>query len=207
MGFDEALTFVPLAGAVLFVVVLLLDGATRPRYDPRRHPVSALALGSRGWLQTANFFVLGAAFMTGAVVTVRRGVVEGSFAEGLWGGGLAVLAAGVVASGLFRMDPLRGYPPGTAESDPASVSRTHQWHDLAGSVVFMGMPVLLAGAALVPGLVVPLRVAWVLAGLLTGWLVVRFEERWEAESRNAGLWQRAALIVGLPGMGVITLVM
>ncbi|MGO1524228.1 MAG: DUF998 domain-containing protein, partial [Nesterenkonia sp.] len=35
--------------------------------SPTRHPVSALALGPRGWLQTANFTVCGAAVTTGAL--------------------------------------------------------------------------------------------------------------------------------------------
>ncbi|MGO1550097.1 MAG: DUF998 domain-containing protein [Nesterenkonia sp.] len=42
--------------------------------SPTRHPVSALALGPRGWLQTANFTVCGAAVTTGAWgITVSAG--------------------------------------------------------------------------------------------------------------------------------------
>jgi len=37
-----------------FVVAFLLEGATRPDYDPLRHPVSSLALGPFGWTQTAT---------------------------------------------------------------------------------------------------------------------------------------------------------
>ena len=38
----------------LFVLVFLVEGATRAGYDPFRHPVSSLALGDHGWTQTAN---------------------------------------------------------------------------------------------------------------------------------------------------------
>jgi hypothetical protein len=43
----------------LFVVGLLFEGATRANYDPLRHPVSSLALGDYGWVQSANFVVTG----------------------------------------------------------------------------------------------------------------------------------------------------
>ena len=44
---------------LLFVLVFLLEGATRADYDPLRHPVSSLALGDYGWVQSANFVVAG----------------------------------------------------------------------------------------------------------------------------------------------------
>jgi hypothetical membrane protein len=43
----------------LFVLVFLLEGATRADYDPLRHPVSSLALGDYGWVQSANLVVAG----------------------------------------------------------------------------------------------------------------------------------------------------
>ncbi len=43
----------------LFVLVFLVEGATRAGYDPLRHPVSSLALGDHGWTQIANFVVAG----------------------------------------------------------------------------------------------------------------------------------------------------
>ncbi len=39
----------------LFVAVFTAEGATRKSYDAMREPVSALALGDRGWMQRANF--------------------------------------------------------------------------------------------------------------------------------------------------------
>ncbi len=46
-------------GGPLFVVMFFIEGATRADYDPLRHPVSSLALGDRGWTQSANFLVTG----------------------------------------------------------------------------------------------------------------------------------------------------
>lgn len=63
------------AGTALFVVIFLADGATRPGYDPIRHPVSALALGARGWLQTTNFLLSGLLIATSALGVPRRQAV------------------------------------------------------------------------------------------------------------------------------------
>ena len=54
----------------LFVGVFLLTGALRPAYDPLRHPVSLLALGPGGWVQSLNFCVSGLLYL--------------AFAAGLW---------------------------------------------------------------------------------------------------------------------------
>ncbi|MGQ7786907.1 DUF998 domain-containing protein [Nesterenkonia sp. PF2B19] len=200
----------PLFGAVLFIAVFLIDGATRPGYDPRRQPVSALALSSRGWVQTANFLQLGSALILGASVLIRQAFsgVSGSdvpWADLIWAGGVAVLGLAVVASGLFRMDPMRGYPPGSPAGDPEVLSRRHRRHDQAGSVVFLGLPVVMIGVVVVPGLDTAVRVAAVVAGLATGWLAVRFGERWEQDAGDAGLWQRAHLVLGLPSLGAVVL--
>jgi hypothetical protein len=70
-------------------------GATLPSYQARRHPVSSLALGSRGWIQKTNFLVAPCLY--------------GGFTVGLWRSGTcsshsrlapALLAAGAV--GLIR---------------------------------------------------------------------------------------------------------
>ncbi|HEX6236677.1 MAG TPA: DUF998 domain-containing protein [Acidimicrobiales bacterium] len=62
------------AGAVGFVMVFLVDGATRPGYSPARHPVSALSLGSRGWVQVTSFVVTSSrgGGTNGGVVAVHR---------------------------------------------------------------------------------------------------------------------------------------
>ncbi len=41
------------------MVTILIDGATRPGYEPWRNFVSQLSTGERGWLQIANFIVAG----------------------------------------------------------------------------------------------------------------------------------------------------
>ena len=51
----RGLLYCGLAAGPVFVTAFLAEGATRDGYRPSRHPVSSLALGPRGRIQTANF--------------------------------------------------------------------------------------------------------------------------------------------------------
>jgi len=93
-----------LVGALGFVVVFILDGATRPGYSARRHPVSALALGKRGWLQTTNFVVAGVLVIVGSVGLLLAAPGLGTRVGAV---AVAVVGIGLVGSGLFRMDAMR----------------------------------------------------------------------------------------------------
>ncbi|GAA5052711.1 hypothetical protein HNP84_001452 [Thermocatellispora tengchongensis] len=107
-----------IAGAVagpLFVATFLVAGAIRPHYDPLRHPVSSLALGEHGWVQTANFLVAGVLTLALAIGLRRalrtapgpaRGSVWGPLLIGIW-------AISLLGAGVFTTDPVSGYPPGT----------------------------------------------------------------------------------------------
>src|SRR5260221_14483848 len=60
------------AGPV-FTATFLAEGAARDGYRPLCHPVSSLALGPRGWVQTANFAVTGVLCLAGAAGLRRTG--------------------------------------------------------------------------------------------------------------------------------------
>lgn len=182
------------AAAVAFLVVFTADGWLRPGYRPLYHPVSALALGPRGWLQAANFLVGGAGLVVGAA--------------GLWArlpwvavavGGLGLALA---ASGLWRMDPMRGYPPGAPAGTPTRYSRSHRWHDYAGALLFFGLPVTAALTAVV-GPDGWLRWYSAATALVSGLLVARFGTAWERDEPLAGLWQRLAIGVGWSWLAVL----
>ena len=179
------------AGAWLFVLVFLADGATRPGYDQVRQPVSALALGPRGRVQTANFLVCGLLIIAGAF----------ALAPLLLTAAVGVFGLALVASGLFPMDPMRGYPPGTPEGDLPEPSRSHVLHDRAGAVVFMSLPV----AALVAALTSddPLW-GWYSAVTCAATAVGAgaFGHAWEKDSPRAGLLQRATIVAGWAWLGL-----
>jgi len=126
-------------GPVVFVVVFLVEGATRPGYDPMRMFVSVLSLGDAGWQQIANFVVSGSLVVAGAL-GLRRVLTEGPGAT--WGPLLVGLAGvGMVLAGIFATDPAQGFPPGTPSGLPGSYSWHAVVHQLASSLVFLGLPV------------------------------------------------------------------
>lgn len=187
---STVLALVGAVAAVLFVVVLAVDGATRPGYRPVRHPVSALALGPRGWVQTTSFVGCGAGVALGGL-----GLALGPSV--LLGLAAVLLGVGLVASGVWPMDPMRGYPPGTAEGDPDVLSRSHVRHDQAGAVVFLLLPALPAIGALSAPLPTAARVASGLLAVLVGVGVARFTRAWEADAPRAGLEQRVPIVLAL----------
>ena len=60
-----------------------------------------------------------------------------------------------MVAGTFVIDPMRGYPPGTAAGTPTTFSWHHQVHDVVGPVVFL---IAVPAACVVIGL--RLKSAW-----------------------------------------------
>lgn len=56
---SPAVLWAGVVAPLLFTGVHVVEGATRPRYDPCRHQVSLLSLGPGGWVQVATFLVTG----------------------------------------------------------------------------------------------------------------------------------------------------
>jgi Protein of unknown function (DUF998) len=128
------------AGPV-FTATFLAEGAVRDGYRPLRHPVSSLALGPRGWVQTANFAVTGVLCLAGAAGLQRTG---DRLAGSRTGPALVAAAgAGLIGAAVFRTDPVSGYPPGTPDM-PAKFSRAGTAHNLAAIPVFFGLPAVAA---------------------------------------------------------------
>jgi len=123
------------AAGPVFVTVFLVEGAVREGYCPLRHPVSALALGPRGWIQDANFTVAGTLFLAGAAGLARARDAVGRAAPVLIG----AAGAGLIAAAVFTTDPVSGYPPGTPNALERP-SRAGIAHNLAAVPVFLGLP-------------------------------------------------------------------
>ena len=127
----------------LFVAVFMIEGATRPGYDPVGMVISLLSLGSGGWVQVVNFVVDGILLLAFAI-GLRRvwdGRTEaGSVASTLF----ATIGIALIGAGFFTTDPGGGYPPLTA------VPRTtlhSSLHELASLFVFAPMPLAIAAAS------------------------------------------------------------
>jgi hypothetical protein len=121
------------AAAPLFAVVSLTQAATRQGFDITRHPLSALSNGSLGWLQITNFLVTGTLLWFGAA-GLRRAV------DSRWTARLVrITAVGMFAAGIFRMDPMDGYPVGTPAGTPSTMSWHSILHMVSGSVAFTAL--------------------------------------------------------------------
>jgi hypothetical protein len=99
-------------GPLLFILVFLVEGATRPGYSAWRHAVSQLSGGDQGWINSVNILVCGGfllCFAIGLRLVLRSG--KGS----VWGPRLAMLCGGLfMILGIFTVNSALGYPPGVA---------------------------------------------------------------------------------------------
>ncbi len=176
------------AAAAVFFAVLLIEGARRRGYDPIYHTGSELELGERGWIQRANFFLMGSGVFAFAVGVQRTlDSILGAVLLGIFGFGLIV-------AGVFAPDAVRGYPPGVPTDPSAKPTWKAQVHYvIGGPVAFLAV----FGACL--ALAGPLEGGWQLytaltavAGLaVTGWTALAFQK----DAANTGLVQRGLLLV------------
>src|SRR5919198_970666 len=95
-------------GPLLFIVVFLIEGATRPHYSVWQDAVSALSLGEGGWMQITNFIVCGA-LVFGFAIGLRRVLRTGRGST--WGPILfGIFGLCLIGAGIFVTDPGLGYP-------------------------------------------------------------------------------------------------
>ncbi|MGH2893732.1 MAG: DUF998 domain-containing protein [Solirubrobacteraceae bacterium] len=137
------------AGPV-FISVFTVLGARRAGYDWRRHAVSSLAAGRDGWVQRANFMLVGCLYCIAARGLARgpRRVVGSALVPALTVGA----GVGLIGSGLFVTDPVAGFPPAEDAANGAVVVPTlgGQLHNLCAIPIFIGIPaaaLLSAGSA------------------------------------------------------------
>ena len=132
----HALLCCGIAAGPFWVGLVLVQMATRPGFDIRRHAVSQLTLGDLGWVQMTDFIVAGALVVAFAV-GVRR-MLNGA-RGGAWGALLiGVYGLGLAGAGLFPADPAYGFPPGTPDA-PGQFSSHGALHLLFASVAFLSI--------------------------------------------------------------------
>ena len=173
--------------AVVFVAVVLIEGALRSGYNPVYHTGSELELGERGWIQRANFFVVGLGMFAFAAGINRA--LDTLIGAGL----LAIFGFGLFMSGVFAPDPARGYPPGAPIEPRAEHSRRARIHYVSGPVAFLAV----LGACLAVALQLEALWQWytlttAVAGIgMTIWTALAFQR----DAANTGLVQRGLLFV------------
>jgi hypothetical protein len=166
------------------------QGLLRQGFSFERHPLSVLANGSGGWLQTANFALSGA-MVIAAVGGFRRVLAP---RPGAWTWFLFAYGAGMILAAIFPADPVDGFPPGTPLGFPTSISTIGLTHFIVGALTFTSIGVSglcaawamrrrslpLAWLSLVSGLLVlggffggvalPIGVAGIWFAVVIGWV-------------------------------------
>jgi hypothetical membrane protein len=190
-------------GPLLFIVVFLVEGATRPGYSAWRHFVSSLSLGQQGWVQIANFLVCGALVVAFAI-GLRQVLYPG--AASTWGPILlGIFGLCLIGAGIFVTDPLLGYPPGVT-STPTLHGALHM---LLSLIAFIALPAAcLVLARRFAG--DPVWRGWAAYSIATAILVTVFFIAADVAANAgpnapAGLFQRLSIIIGWGWIALVAL--
>ena len=189
-------------GPLLFLVVGLIEGATRPHYSVWQDAVSALELGEGGWMQRTNFIVCGA-LVFGFAIGLRRVLRTGRGST--WGPILfGIFGLCMIGAGIFVTDPGLGYPH---EASTTAITAHGILHTNISLVGFISLPaacfVLARRDAADPA-----KRGWVWYSVVTGLLDIVFVVLTGvviALNGPAGLTQRIFLIVGWSWIAVLAI--
>jgi hypothetical protein len=146
-----------------YLAVGLIQAFVRDGFDLARHPLSLLANGPGGWVQTANFVVSGLMVLA-AAVGFWRVLRPGARAVS---GFLGAFGASMIVAAIFPADPVDGFPTGTPEGFPTTISTPGLVHFIAGTLGFtsLGISCLFTAAAMKRRKVTSLARLSLLAGL------------------------------------------
>jgi len=177
----------------LFVIVFLIEGSLRENYDVLRQPVSALAIGKRGWVQQANFIVVGIlmfayAFGLNRALAAYGGSFWIPFLVGLY-------AIGLIGAGIFITDKT-GMPSNTPAPQKPDVRSAI--HDLFSLVVFI--PLFIVCFVFAHLFAVSGSLGWhwysAITGILFGAGFILFARGFANHGKFAGLLQRVTIVIG-----------
>ena len=120
-----------------YLAVGLAQAFLRDGFVFSRHPLSVLANGPGGWVQTANFVITGL-MVIAAAVGFARVLAPASRATSWW---LGAFGASMIAAAVFRADPMDGFPAGTSVGPPTAMSVTGMMHFIVGTLGFTALGV------------------------------------------------------------------
>ncbi|HMA51925.1 MAG TPA: DUF998 domain-containing protein [Magnetospirillaceae bacterium] len=124
-------------GPLLFAIIFLIEGATRPDYNAWQTTISTLSLSDQGWMQIANFHLFG--LMTLCFAVGLKRVFKTGLASASGPILFAIIGVGLILAGIFVTDPCFGYPASSPVGLPESLHGTI--HNLAALAVFLALPV------------------------------------------------------------------
>jgi len=172
-----------------YLIVGGAQGLLRPGFSFARHPLSVLANGDYGWVQSANFALSGLMVMAAAIGMAR--VLGKNGRAAAWT--LFAYGVCVTVAAFLRADPVDGFPIGTPVGPPTSISAIGLAHFIVGAIGFIlfGVSALLASRALARRGEVGISRLSLSSGLL---MLVAFFGGFALPSPVAGIW--VSVIVG-----------
>ena len=142
-GFDRSaavtrslLGYGVLAGP-FYLTVGLVQAFVRDGFVFSRHPLSVLANGAGGWVQTANFVTTGL-MVIAAAAGFARVLAPASRATSWW---LGAFGTSMIVAAVFRADPMDGFPVGTPAGPPTAMTASGMTHFIVGTLGFTALGV------------------------------------------------------------------
>lgn len=120
----------------IFYVSAAVQALSRNGFDLRVHPLSQLATGESGWIQSATFVLAGLGVL--ALAVAHRRVVTSGVGSRIAPVFLGIFGAGFVVAGCFSMDPQNGFPLG-APAGAVEMSWHSVVHAAAATLSFLGL--------------------------------------------------------------------
>ena len=116
-----------------YLAVGLIQTFVRDGFSFARHPLSVLANGTGGWIQTAKFALTGLMVIAAAVGFWRMPAPRLRAASWF----LGAYGAFVFAAAIFRADPMDGFPIGTPLGVPTTMTTMGMLHFVVGALGFV----------------------------------------------------------------------
>jgi hypothetical protein len=126
---------------IIFTLSWMIQEAFKVGYNPLMVPISSLAIGELGWIQSATFLISGVTliFFAYGLEKIRKNKGFSKWIVIF----LAIGGIGLIGAGCFVTDPMNGFPPGTSET-ALETTLTGTLHQLFSILLFIGLPVAMA---------------------------------------------------------------
>ncbi len=134
MANNKTLLTLGIIAGPLWLIITYAQAFTRDGFDLVQHSASLLAQGDFGWLQMIAFILAGSFYVASAIGLRRSITGSGSKWAPIT---LGIFGIGLIVGGIFRTDPILGFPPGTPLEIPETMSASSYIHGFAPIVAFV----------------------------------------------------------------------
>lgn len=131
---DHLLLLAGIPAGLLFFLIPTIELYRRPDFEIRRHAISMLSLGERGWIMKMVFIICGLLTLLcafGIYLELARG--QGGFLAPLL---IGAYGLGLLIAGLFDAPAGLGFPPGTPDDQAPVMTASATLHSVGFMLAF-----------------------------------------------------------------------